>query len=212
MFRYEYEMDAVRGIRQESFPRRDRFQDAAFPLYSKLFRGDAAQSRNQEHQRGGNVRRQVVGHEDPTGLGIRRNRLLDVGREVGFGPRLLHGRGNDFAGRDLEIADECLRPVPNVFGLAFFDLSGAWGLRRGGRFERLNAGHLVNACRMDALVFQPFRCGSIRRTHRTHLLLEGRHVFRIGVEPVATLVRLKFRRLLKNVRHVGRKSWLQCRV
>ena len=51
-----------------------------------------------------------------------------------------------------------------------------------------------------------------RRGWSTHLLLEGRHVFRIGVEPVATLVRLKFRRLLKNVRHVGRKSWPQCRV
>lgn len=127
MFRYEYEMDAVRGVRQEDFPRRDRFQDAAFPFYAERLRGDAAHRRHREYQGGGDVRRQIVGHKYPAGLGVGRDRLRDVGRKVGFGSRLPHGRGDHFAGRDLEVADERLRAVPNGFGLAFFDLSGACG-------------------------------------------------------------------------------------
>jgi len=151
------------------------------------------------------VRRQVVGHEDPAGLGVRRNRLLDVGCEVSLVPRLLYGWGDHFAGRHFEVADQRLRTVPYVFGLAFFDVSGPHGLDRGGVLERLNAGLFIDADRMDSFLFQPLRRSSIRRAHLAHLLLEGHHVFRIGIEPVATLVRLKFRRLLKNVRLVGRK-------
>jgi hypothetical protein len=212
MFRYEYEMDPVRGIRQELFPRRDRFQHAAFPFYAQRIRGDAAHRRDQEYQRGGDVRRQVVRHEDPAVLGIGRDGLLDVYREVGLGSRLLHGRGDHFSRRDLEVADERLRAVPNVFGLAFLALSGPQRFGRSGRFERLNAGLLIDAHCMDSLILQPVRCRSIGRTHHAHLLLEGRRVFRIGVEPVTTFVRLKFRRLLKNVRPVGRKSLSQCLV
>lgn len=212
MFRYEYEMDAVRGIGQEDFSRRHRFQDAAFPFNAKRIGGDATHRRHREHQGGGDVRRQVVGHEYPAGLGVGRDRLPDVGRKVGFASRLLHGRGDHFAGRHLEVADERLRAVPKVFRLAFFDLSGAGGLGRGDGLERLNAGLLIDAHRMDSLIFPPLRRGSISRTHRAYLLLEDRRVFRIGVEPVATLVRLKFRRLLKNVRLVGRKSWPRCLV
>lgn len=108
------------------------------------------------------------------------------------------------------MADECLRAVPFVLELVLLRMSGNHGPGRGNPFGRLNAGILIDAHRMNSLLFQPLRRSPIRLADITHLLVEDRQVFGIGVEPVAALVWLKFRCLLKNVRHVGRKSMSLC--
>ena len=203
---------AWRGVRQELSPRSNRFQYAVLPFCTECLHGDAAHDCDEEYQRGRAVRRQVVGDEDPARLGVCRDGLLDMGREVGFIPRLLYGRCDDCAGCNLEVADECLRAVPLVFELILFGMSGDHGPGRGNPFGRLNAGLLIDAQRMNSLLFQPLRRRPIRLADITHLLVEDRHVFRIGVEPVAALVWLEFRCLLKNVRLVGRKSWPLCLV
>lgn len=200
----------MRGICQELSPRRNRFQYAAFPFLTKRLHRDAAHDRDEEHQCDGAVRCQVVDHEVPTRLEVCRDGLFDMGCEVGLIPRLLYGRCDDFAGRNLEVADECLRAVPLVLELVLLRMSGNHGPGRGNPFGRLNAGLLIDAHRMNSLLFQPLRRSPIRLADITHLLVEDRQVFGIGVEPVAALVGLKFRCLLKNVRLVGRKSMSLC--
>ena len=193
-------------VRQELLPRRHRFQHTALPLGAECVGRDAAQTRDQQHQRGRVVRGQVVGDEDPAGLGIGGDGLLDVRGEVRFAAGLLHRGSDDFAGRDFEVADEHLCSVSLVLHLASFDQARTHRLGLCLRLERLDARLLIDADRVNALIFQPFRCRSIGGAHVAHLLFEGGHVLGIGVEPVATLVRLQFRCLLKNVRHVGQKS------
>ena len=211
MLRHVHEPHAVSRIVQERLPRRHRFQHAALPLHTERVCRDAAQARDQQHQGGRTMRGQVVRHEDPTGLGIGREGLLDVRGEVDLTASLLHRGSDHFAGRDFEVADEHLRAVPLVLDLASFDPAGPHRLGRRLRFERLDARLLVDAHRVNALRFQSFRCCPIRFAHVTHLLIERDRILRIGVEPVPALVGLKCR-LLKNVRPVGRKSRSRCRV
>jgi hypothetical protein len=84
-------------------------------------------------------------------------------------------------------------------------MSGNHAPGRSDSLNGLNASLLVDANRMDSLFLQPLRRRSIGHANLTYLLFEGCRVFWIGVEPIATFVRLEFRRLLKNVRLVGRK-------
>src|SRR5471030_170828 len=95
---------AWRGVRQELSPRSNRFQYAVLPFCTECLHGDAAHDCDEEYQRGRAVRRQVVGDEDPARLGVCRDGLLDMGREVGFIPRRLYGRCDDCAGCNLEVA------------------------------------------------------------------------------------------------------------
>ena len=202
----------MRGIRQKLSPRRNRLQYAAFPFCTECLHGDAAHDCDEEYQRGGAMRRQVVGDENPARLGIGRNGLFDMSCEVGLIPRLLYSWRDDFAACNLEVADECLRAMAFVFELNLFRMSGNHGPGRGNPFDGLNTGLLINAHRVNSLLFQPIRCRLIRLADLTHLLVEDRQVFGIGVEPVAALVWLEFRCLLKNVRLVGRKSLPRCFV
>ncbi len=76
------------------------------------------------------MRGQIVGHEDPAGVGIGREGLLDVRGEVDRAACLVHRRSDHFARRDFEVANTGLRAVTRVFELASLDLDRSHGLGR----------------------------------------------------------------------------------
>ena len=146
----------MRGIRQEVFPRRNRFQDAVFAFLTKRFHGDAAHGRYEKHPCRRAVGCEIVSHEDPARLGVTRDGLFDRGCEVSLIARLLDGRCDHLAGCNLEVADECLRAVPLVLELVLLRMAWNHGSGRSNPFDRLNTGLLIDAHRVNSLLFQPW--------------------------------------------------------
>ena len=140
-------------ITQKRLACRHRFQDSALPLHAERFQPNPTQTRDQKHQGRRTMRRQVVRHKDPTRTRIGCNRLLNVGRKIDLAAGLLHRRSDHLTARHLEVADEHLRAVPGVLDLTAFDPTGSHRLGRSLRFEGLNARLLIDANRVNPLVF-----------------------------------------------------------
>jgi hypothetical protein len=88
-------------VGQERLATRDRLQNSTLPLPTQILR-NRARLGHVADQRLRAMRRQVVGHEDPTRPGVGRHGSRDVGREVLLGPRRLDCRGDQLTGRHLE--------------------------------------------------------------------------------------------------------------
>jgi hypothetical protein len=111
------------------------------------------------------------------------------------------------------VSDQALRAVPLVLEFAAFALAASHGLRGGDAFQRLDAGHIVDADRVGAICGLSLRGFQGRVTHGLDSLLElriGLLVWRVELVPRA--MRLQVARHSKNARRGGRKSKGRCLV
>ena len=97
-------------------------------------------------------------------------------------------RAADFARDDIECGDQCLRAMPDVLELPPFDVPRLHRQARGGAFQRLDTGHLVDRDGLHAL-FGGGGCRLINRADIGALRLEVGIGF--GCQPVTVAVRLE---------------------
>ncbi len=144
---------------------------------------------------------------------------FDMPGEVLLRPRRLDRRRDHLSGHHVEVADQALRPVTLVLELATFDLTRLLGfdltrlhgLGRRDPFERLDAGHLIDAHGVDPVLGQ-LRSRLIARANDLDLRPKGVGVVRLGVEPIPAQMRLQVGLILKNARLVGLRSTRRSRV
>ena len=137
---------------------------------------------------------EVVADDAPAHGRCRRGEeRFEEGGEVGFGAGVGDAAA-DLAGGDVEMGDQRLRTMADVFELAPFDLAGPD--RQGGcdALERLDAGHLVDRDRAHRLL--GFDGAAIDAAYIDALGLEVR--VGLGREPGAHAMRLEVGFFLKS--------------
>ena len=108
---------------------------------------EAAGRRHPAHQRFGTMNVQLIGHEDPAGLGVAGHGPGDVLDEIGLGAGRLNRGRDQLAGDDVKVADEGLRAVADVLELAAFAAAGLHRLR-GGHALRSEERRVGKECRL----------------------------------------------------------------
>lgn len=147
---------------------------------------------------------ELVEHENPFCRGVGGNGFPNVFDKVGFGASGADGRGDEFAGADLEVGDETNCAVPRVLEFSSFDLAGRRWFRWSVSFERLNASFFVAAHDVNALLIELSR-RHVEVADFCGLLGELLKVFNVGVEPVTRKMRAQVCFFLKSGRHVDRR-------
>ena len=92
---------------------------------------------------------ELVGDENPTGVGVGINRLSDVIEEVLFFTGVADRRGDNCSRGDREVANQTLGAVANVFKLDFFDAIGSHRACGFGTLFGLYTGHFIGAYQVD---------------------------------------------------------------
>ena len=154
---------------------------------------DAALARHQTHNAFRHVDVEVVAHDAPAQGRGRGEESVEEAHEVGF----VAGIGDaaaDLAGDDVEVGDERLRPMADIFELAPLDPARPHGQRGGDAFERLDAGHLVDRHRPHRLA--GFHGAAVDAAHIEALALKIR--IGLGREPGADAMRLEVGFFLKS--------------
>jgi hypothetical protein len=136
------------------------------------------------------------------GLGIGSDGVGDMRRKVFFRSAWPDGGRHDFPSRHVEVGDQALRPVAQVFILGALDQ--AWWHRQGGSgtLQRLYPRLFIRTDAMASILGHGW-CRLIHCTHSSHLGGKRDGVIRRGVEPVLDPMGLQIRLILKNARHCG---------
>ena len=138
-------------------------------------------------------------------LGVRTETVdgtCDVQSEVSFGACGTNRRLEDLAGGDIEICDQALRTVANIFKLTKFDATTLHRASRSCALQRLDAGLFVGTENMGPGGLQVARL-AIQIAKLSDLFVELCGIFRaIIVEPISTAMGLKLCLPLKNAPHV----------
>lgn len=129
--------------------------------------------------------------------------------KIRFGAGVADRRGDDPAGRDLDVGDQCLGAVAKVFELLSFRLAGLHGTGGMKPFQRLDAGFLVGADDMNAPLME-FRRLVIELAHGSDVHAEAAFVFYLVIQSVPGPMRFKVPLILKSARCWFRKSAPQC--
>ena len=125
------EGDAVGRIAKEGGARGHRPEDPGLAFHAEVV-GEPAPLRDEADEGFGLVGVELVGDEEPGGLGIGVDGPGDVRGEVGLGPGRPERRGQDGAGGDIAVGDQAERPVADVLVLAALGAAGTGWLGRGG--------------------------------------------------------------------------------
>ena len=133
---------------------------------------------------------ELIANEDPLSFRVKADGLLDVFNEIDFGTGVADGGNENLSRRYLEIGDECLRPMSNIFKFPSFFKSRFSGLGWMKSFESLDAGHLVCTHDMASLFVQSTSL-RIGVANGLYLGVENFSVFVLGIEPISGQVRLK---------------------
>ncbi len=113
---------------------------------------DAALARHQPHDGFRHVGIEIVADDAPAhGRRRRGEERFEEGGEVGLGAGIGDAAA-DLAGGDVEIGDQRLRAVADIFELAPLDPARPHRQGGGDAFERLDAGHLVDRHRPGRLL------------------------------------------------------------
>ena len=142
---------------------------------------------------------------------IRGHRGRDVVDEIRLRTREIDGRAEQLSGGDLQVRRQTLGARAALFKLPPFDLSRFHRLGRMLTFQGLDAGHLIDAHGVLALLIA-LGCLLIAITHLLHLLGKHLRIVGLGVEPIAALMGFEIARLLKNAPLVGARSTAQSRA
>lgn len=145
---------------------------------------------------------ELISDKDPLALGIGRHRLANVCDKILFSAGIADRGTNHLTGRDLEIGDQRLGSMPDLFELD--GLGAAWPHRAGWvePLQRLNPGFFINTDQMNPRLMEFFRL-MIEFTDRAYLLPEGGLIVDLMVQPILGTMRLQIRLILKN----DRWSW-----
>lgn len=131
----------------------------------------------------GLVRVELVGDEDPSGLWIGLQGLLDVSSKVGFGAGRSYARCHDLAGGYVEVGNQTLRAMPLVFEFLALDMTGLDGQGGMQTFQGLDASHFIGAHDMRAR-HSKRRCGLVDVADGADLLSQFRGVVGWRDEPI----------------------------
>src|SRR5258706_2268225 len=137
---------------------------------------------------------ELIGDEYPDVIRRGRDRLLEMRDKVFFRSSGSNTGSNLFAGRDLEVRDQALRAVADVF--VFLALKAAWltgdarshRLSRRRAFERLDAGFFIRTDQMNALLVQQPGL-FIKVADRFDLLTELFRILLRSLEPILNPMR-----------------------
>jgi len=151
------------------------------------------------------MRVELIDDENPSLVRRCRDRLFDMRHEISLGARGAQTGRTLFARGDLEVGEETLGAVANVFVFqpgAAPSLTGyarLQGFAGRGTFERLDAGLFIGAHQVNALCVQARRF-CIQVADRLHLRLKLVCVACRCIEPVLSAVWLQIELILKNAR------------
>ena len=140
--------------------------------------------------------------EEPRGFRIGGNGTSHMPRKVFFSSARSDGRCHDFPSRHVEIGDQALRPMAEVFILGALDEAWLHGQGGGRTLQRLYSGLFIRTDDMTSVLGYGWRL-LIRCTHGSYLGAKCDGVSRLGVEPVLNPMRLQIRLILKNALHCG---------
>jgi hypothetical protein len=126
---------------------------------------------------------QLINDKEPRGLWIGGNSLGDMPRKVFFRPAWSHRGRHDFPRGDVEVGDQTLRPVAQIFILRTLDHAWLHGQGGGRPLQRLYPGFLIRTDDMPPLLGDGWRV-LIDLAHRSHLGGKRNGVIRLGVEPI----------------------------
>ena len=148
------------------------------------------------------MRVELIDDKEPRSLQIGGDGAGNMRRKVFFRSARPDGRRHDFPSRHVEVGDQALRPMAEVFILGALD--EAWLPGQGGRgtLQRLYPALLIRTDDMASIFGHGWRM-LIRFTHGSHLDAKGDGVIRLGVEPVLDPMGPQLRLILKNARHCG---------
>ena len=175
-------------ITQELGACRHRLQYPPFLLFAEILL-DATGLGDEPDQGLGLMHVELINNKEPWGLWIGGNSVGDMPRKIFFRPAWSDGRRHAFPRRYVEVGDQTLRPVAEIFLLGALDQPWLHGQGGGGPLQRLEPRLLIRPDDMPPLPGDFWRA-LIRLTH-CHPLVGKRHgVIRLGVEPVLHPMRL----------------------
>ena len=145
---------------------------------------------------------ELIEDEEPRGLRIGGNGAGNMPRKVFFRSAGSNGWCHEFPRRHVDIGDQALRPMAEVFILGALD--EAWLHRQGwgGPLQGLYPGLLIGTDDVLPLLGDRWRV-LVHRTDCGHLGGKRHGVIWLGVEPVFHSMGLEIDLILKNARHCG---------
>ena len=148
------------------------------------------------------MRVELIDDKEPRSLRIGGDGVGNMRRKVFLGSSWPNGGRHHFPRHHVEVRDQALRPVAQVFILGALDQ--AWFHRQGGggTLQRLSPSLLIRTDDMSPLLGHGW-CMLIHCTHGSHLGGKSDGVIRLGVEPVLDPMGLQIHLILKNARHCG---------
>lgn len=160
---------------------------------------------NQSNQAGRFVGIELIDDEDPFRLGIGGHGGPDMLDAIVLGAGISDRGIDDPVRGHLEVGDQCLRAVADVFELLGFRLAGCH--RPGGveAFQRLDAGFLVGADQMHTPRME-FSGLMIESAHRPHVFPEVGFIRHFVIQPVAGSVGFEIALIVKSDPRWSRKS------
>ena len=132
---------------------------------------------------------QLINAKEPRGLWIGGKSAGDMPRKVFFRPAWAHRGRHDFPRGDVEVGDQTLGPVAEIFILRPLDHALLHGQGGGRPLQRLYPGFLIRTDDMPTLLGDGWRV-LVDFAHRSHLGGKRDGGIRFGVEPVFHPMRL----------------------
>ena len=145
-----YKSYPMRWADQKSSPRLNRFKDSRFAFHPEIFL-DIALFGHKPDKGFRFVGVELIANKDPVSFRVKADGLFDVFNEVHFGTGVADGRTKNLSCRYLEVGDECLRPMSNVFKFPSFLKTGFSRLGWMESLESLDTGHLIGTHDMVSL-------------------------------------------------------------
>ena len=148
------------------------------------------------------MRVELIDDKEPRGLGIGGDGVGDMRRKVFFRSAWPDGGCHDFPSRHVEVRDQALRPVAQVFILGALDQ--AWFHRQGGggTLQRLSPRLLIRTADMTPILGHGW-CMLRHLTPGRHLGGTRDGVLRFGVEPIRDPMGPHIHLIVQNARHCG---------
>ena len=162
-----HEANAMSGVGEKGCTGAHAGERATFAFDTQLLLDITLRS-DQAHQCFRLMGVELISNKDPGGVRIGLEGLGDVSGKVGFGARGSNAGSDDLSSGYVQVGNETLCPVSEVFKFLSLDVTRLHGQRRVETFEGLDAGHLIGTGHIRARSGER-RSGLIHLTDRTNL-------------------------------------------
>lgn len=126
---------------------------------------------------------QLIHDEHPFPFGIGFHGGTNMGHKILLRARVPYRRAEDLSGRHLEVGDQRLGAVPDIFKLLCLRLTGLHRTGRMAPFQSLDASFLISADQVDSLFLKFLRL-VIQFADRPYLAWKRDRVFHFVVQPI----------------------------